>query len=203
MEKMFLSVFLPLWSVELSRLRLKERENSVHLSRTESSSPGNSPSKTSSEDFSPGYAPEGKVLLLTVTKAGKEIVIRCCPKAKRLGVSTGMNLSNAKALTENFHCSVFDPEHEVKMLESLARWAIRFSPVVAKDWHPADTDTEKTFSISDPRFSGLLLDVTGEEKLFSGYSNLISKLSAELASLGFCSRLVIAPSYAGAWALSR
>jgi hypothetical protein len=85
MEKMFLSVFLPLWSVELSRLRLKERESSVQTKE-------NSSNQTSSENFSPGYAPEGKVLLLTATKAGKEIVLRCCPKAKRLGVSTGMNL---------------------------------------------------------------------------------------------------------------
>jgi len=182
MKKLFLSVFLPLWSVELNRLRTRERESNVRSENSEK------------QNFRTGHGPEGKVLLLTTTKAGKEIVLRCCPKAKRLGVSTGMNLSNAKALTENFHCSTFDPEHEAKMLESLARWAIRFSPVVAKDWHPAD---------SDPRFSGLLLDVTGEEKLFSAYSNLISKLSAELASLGFCSRLVIAPSYAGAWALSR
>ncbi len=196
MKKMFLSVFLPLWSVELSRLRLKERESSVQNKE-------NLSNQTSSQNFSPGYAPEGKVLLLTAAKAGKEIVLRCCPKAKRLGVSTGMNLSNAKALTENFYCLAFEPEHEEKMLKSLARWAIRFSPVVSIDRNPEDPKHKKSFSINDPRFSGLLLDVTGEERLFSGYDSLIKKLSAELAALGFCSRLAIAPSYGGAWALSR
>ena len=107
MQKLFLSIFLPLWSVELARLDIARQEVAQSW--------------------------RSKAVLLSGEKRGKEIVVRCCTKAKKLGVSSGMNLSNAKALTERFICKKFDPEREAQMLKSLAHWASKFSPVVALD----------------------------------------------------------------------
>ncbi len=179
MQKLYLSVFLPLWSVELAKLDILKEESGLGESN-------------------------GKALLITSEKNGKEIVVRCCTKAKRLGVSHGMNLSNAKALTERFVCRKFDAEREAAMLESLARWANKFSPIVAVDKSNLDNKSaESKNTATDPRFSGLYLEVTGEEKLFGSYPKLVQTLSEELAQLGFCSRIALAPSYGGAWALAR
>src|SRR5262249_52279788 len=79
-------------------------------------------------------------------------------------------------------------------LMALAKWALRFSPVVCVD--PASTrDTP----------DGLLLDVTGEDHLFGGQHLLLADLSARLlrmAGEGLSNRLAIAPTIGGAWALA-
>ena len=79
-----------------------------------------------------------------------------------------------------------DPKRQQEALGALAQWAIRFSPVVAAD----GTD-------------GLLLDVTGCQRLFRGERRLVHQLVDAVRRLGFAVRAASAPSVGCAWAVAR
>jgi len=72
------------------------------------------------------------------------------------------------------------------MLESIADWHRRFTPLAALD--PPD---------------GVLLDVTGAAQLFGGEANLLDEIERRLKAQGFCARAALAPGPALARALAR
>jgi protein ImuB len=81
----------------------------------------------------------------------------------------------------------YTPERDLALLEGLAMWASRrFSPTVALD--PPD---------------GLLLDITGCAAIFGGESHLIRQIRMACHTLGFATRVAIAPTYGAAWGLAR
>ena len=95
-------------------------------------------------------------------------------------------------------------------LEELAKWAYRFSPLVAPDL-PEEIDKKRRLSAfedrdffsDDPRYNGINLDISGCKRLFKGEKNLLDKVKGGLSSLGIGSRLAIAPTLGAAWAVSR
>lgn len=80
----------------------------------------------------------------------------------------------------------YSPAADAAALESLAEWAMAFSPLVA----------------ADPP-GGLLLDIAGVEHLFGGEAALLAKLGAGLRELGLSPRIAVAPTLGAAWALAR
>ncbi len=100
-----------------------------------------------------------------------------------------MPLAQARALFDSDAVRI-EPRDEAgdrAALSRLAVWAQRLSPVVA----------------IDGTSEGLLVDVTGCERVFSGEPRLIRVAHEGLGRLGFRSRIAIAPSFGCAWALSR
>ena len=79
-----------------------------------------------------------------------------------------------------------DPQRDRQSLGRLARWATRFAPKVQ-----ADGD------------DGLLMDVTGCDRLYHGERNLLTQLLTALTGLGFTATAIIAPTFGAAWALAR
>ena len=74
-----------------------------------------------------------KPLVTVGTKGSRRIIASACQAARQFGLMEGMPVAQAQALVPDLHVMDADPEGEAKSLLELAKWAIRFSPVVALD----------------------------------------------------------------------
>ncbi len=79
-----------------------------------------------------------------------------------------------------------EDEADLKLLDHIAAWCERFSPIVALD---------------PP--TGLFLDITGCAHLFGDEAQLRSAIVSRLAAQGFSARAAIAATPGAAWALAR
>ncbi len=128
-------------------------------------------------------------ILLVQRRQGQQlIVVTGCGRTDAAGVTAGMSVPHARALLPGEPLvEPFEPERERRTLERMAVWTRRFfAPLVSPD--PPD---------------GLLLDVTGCERLFGGEEPLVRRLLAAIAARGFGARAAIAPTRGGAWGLAR
>ncbi|MBS0196294.1 MAG: DNA polymerase Y family protein [Planctomycetes bacterium] len=155
--KRVLSVYLPMWSINLARRRC------------------------------PPSANPPEALLLTSPHAARELVRARCRAAQHLGVRIGMDVADARALIgPALRIEPHTPERNAAALRSLARWALRFSPRVAPD--PPD---------------GLLIDITGTQRLFRSERRLRRLVERALCSLGIEATTAAASTIAAAQALAR
>jgi len=106
-------------------------------------------------------------------------------KAARLGLKTGMALADARAMVPALEVAEADLPADRALLEKIADWCDRFTPLVALD--PPN---------------GLLLDVTGVEHLFGGERALCETVHMKLAAQGFIVQCALAGTAAAARALS-
>jgi protein ImuB len=127
-------------------------------------------------------------VILHVQSAGRQLVARCCAAAAEAGVRAGMTVAQARALLPDGAAVIepYQPQRERAALEALARWALRFSPIVAVD--PPD---------------GLLLDIAGCRRLFGDESRHVRLIGAAVQRLGFRARVAAAPTFACARAVAR
>lgn len=102
------------------------------------------------------------------------------------GLSPGMRLADARAICPALLTEPATPAKDARTLESLARWASRYSP-----------------SLNVDGADGLWLDVTGVTHLFGGELELLADLGSRLARLGFRARLGCAGTLGAASALAR
>lgn len=133
-----------------------------------------------------GNPPVDKPLVTVSTIGARRIIASACHTARRLGLIDGMGVAQAQALVPDLHIMEADPEGEAKSLLELAKWAIRFSPVVALD--PPD---------------GLWIDIAGVEHLFGGEEALLNTLIERLENNGIQARAAIADVPGAAWAVAR
>ncbi len=114
-------------------------------------------------------------------------MVLCCARAAAAGVRPGLTVAHARALLpEGALVQLHQPERELSALRGLARWALRFSPVVAVDAP-----------------DGLLIDIAGCERLFGGAARLVDRMADAAGALGFRARVAAAPSFACARAAAR
>jgi protein ImuB len=106
--------------------------------------------------------------------------------AARLGLTPGLTLADARARHPALEAVEADPVAEAKLLERLADFCARFTPLVALDG--AD---------------GLMLDVSGVAHLFGGEEGLAAEVEARLTRLGLEVALGLADAPRAAWALAR
>lgn len=127
-------------------------------------------------------------IVLIATSAGKQTVERCCERAAAAGVHRGMSLAHARALlpTPQVHVEDLDETGDEAALRALATWATRFAPIVAAD-------------LPD----GVLIDITGCQRLHRGERRLINAIANSVQWLGFQSRIACASTFACAWAVAR
>jgi protein ImuB len=105
--------------------------------------------------------------------------------AKARGLVPGMMLADARAIAPNLRVHPADAEAEAQLLDNIADWCRRFTPLVARDAP-----------------DGLLLDITGAAHLFGGEAQLVRDIEARLAAQNFAARAAIAPTPEAAWALA-
>lgn len=130
--------------------------------------------------------PPDKPLVTVRTTGSRRIVASACQAARQCGLLEGMPVAQAQALVPDLHVMDADPDGEAKSLLELAKWAIRFSPVVALD---------------SP--DGIWIDIAGVEHLFGGEEALLKTLIARLESNGIRACAAIADVPGAAWAVAR
>ena len=134
-----------------------------------------------SSDFQPD-AP----IVLTVEGTHGLIIHTVTRAAATRGARPGARLTDARALDPALVAVPADPEGDAALVQRLAAWAGRWSPLVEVDGDDA-----------------LRLDVSGVAHLFGGEAGLVRDVQRRFAALGLTARVAIAPTAAAAWALSR
>lgn len=107
-------------------------------------------------------------------------------EAEALGLRPGMSLADARAMRPALLCADADERAEAQILEAIADWCRRFTPLAALDAP-----------------DGVMLDVSGAAHLFGGEEKLLAEVEARLESQGFCARAGLASTPEAAWALAR
>jgi protein ImuB len=131
------------------------------------------------------YAPDAPVVL-TVEGAHGPIIHAITSVAAQRGARIGARLTDARALDPALVALPADPQGDTALLQRLAKWAQRWSPLVELDGADA-----------------LRLDVGGVAHLFGGEEALAEDVRSRFAAMGLTTRVAIAPTAAAAWAFSR
>lgn len=105
--------------------------------------------------------------------------------AEKLGLARGMALADARAMIPELPVADDDPAADAVLVEEIANWAERYTPLVARDGH------------------GLMLDITGSAHLFGGEAAMVDDLVARLTANGFHARAAIADTPGAASAAAR
>jgi protein ImuB len=106
--------------------------------------------------------------------------------AARLGLKSGLALADARAMYPTLTVADADAEADRRLLEAVADWCDRYTPLVGLD--PPD---------------GLTLDITGCAHLFGGEAAFCADIVQRLARQGLAARAAIADTVGCAWALAR
>ncbi|MFN3545891.1 MAG: Y-family DNA polymerase [Mesorhizobium sp.] len=104
-------------------------------------------------------------------------------QAEALRLRRGMGIADARAMHPSLEVVEADPVAEERLLEGLADWCDRYTPLVALDGR-----------------NGLHLDITGCAHLFGGERAMLEDLLRRLEEQGFCARAAIASTAGAAWA---
>ncbi len=133
-------------------------------------------------------------IVLTRAVASRELVERCCALARAAGITPGMDLAHARSLLPAniaLHTEPHRPDRDSEALHALACWALRFTPLAA----PEDS--------ANPLTTGLMLDITGTQRLHKGEKRTLRAIAGHLRKLGFLARIASAAHFGAAWAVSR
>jgi protein ImuB len=129
-------------------------------------------------------APDQPVVL-TVEGTHGPIIHAVTKAAAERGAKAGARLTDARALDPTLVAVAADPAGDEALLQRLAKWAQRWSPLVEVDGPDA-----------------LRLDVSGVAHLFGGETALVQDVRGLFAAMGLTARVAIAPTAAAAWALA-
>jgi protein ImuB len=116
----------------------------------------------------------------------QQAVLACSSAARRAGVRSGHALNAALALVPELVTVPRDARRERELLERIAAWCHRFTPIVS-----LEGDEE------------LLLEVKGSVHLFGGIEGLMERVTNGLGTQELDVRLALAPTSRGALWLSR
>jgi protein ImuB len=130
--------------------------------------------------------PPDAPVVLTVEGTHGPAIHAVTKAAAERGARAGARLTDARALDPALVAVAADPEGDAALIQRLARWAGRWSPLVEVDGP-----------------DGLRLDVSGVAHLFGGEEGLIEDVRRRFALIGLTTRVAIAPTVAAAWALAR
>jgi protein ImuB len=127
-----------------------------------------------------------EIFVVVASIKGAQRITGLTDGAARLGLKIGMGLADARAMYPKLPVVEADPEADRRLLENIADWCDRYTPLVGLD--PPD---------------GLFLDVTGCAHLFSGEVALARDLVTRLTQQGLRARVAIADTVGGAWGVAR
>ena len=113
--------------------------------------------------------------------------------AERLGLARGMALADARAMIPTLAVADADDAADMALLDAVADWAERYTPLVALD---------ETQPLAGHEH-GLMLDITGCAHLFGGEAALAGDLVMRLKRQGFAARVAIADTAGAASAVAR
>ena len=123
---------------------------------------------------------------ITDSISNAERIINQNALAENYGISAGHSLTDAAALCPDLLTEPRDILHERQLLNSLQRWADKFSPRVG--------------ILSD---DGLTLDITGCSHLFGGETQMAKAISLGLEDLSITARIAVANTQKAARGFAR
>src|SRR5262249_14405265 len=142
-------------------------------------------------------APAGRSAAPSTARSGNWQVRHCSQGAVAAGVHPEMPLAEAQALLEwpvsrgrgTAHFTRHDPEADRKLLQALAGWCARYSPLVGME------------QVEEP--GALFLDISGCAPLFGGEERMAAQVVRDFERAGYTARIVIADTIGAAWATVR
>ncbi|MBC8108864.1 MAG: DNA polymerase Y family protein [Anaerolineae bacterium] len=151
-----------------------------------------------SASLASGFAPDPAIrhpkpairnaLVLVQPIAQRELIVAVNDAARAKSIRPGMTLSEARALDATVKHASHEPYRDAIALEALARWMMRFSPIVSP--------------LAAIQNHGLFLDLTGCERVFGGIDKIIPRVRDALDRFRITAHLTVAPNPAAAWALT-
>jgi len=167
----FLSIWLPHWPIE-SRLRDRSRQAPQHTHPQQ-----NGCTERVADTFV--YHP-----FALIRSGAKGTEITATNKAAALsGITKGMPLTDARALSHGLITEKATPTLDSSRLQQLALWCLRFSPLVT------------TRAPDD-----ILIDITGCAHLFGGEEAMMDSIANHMKSFTLTARLGLADTIGAAWA---
>ncbi len=124
--------------------------------------------------------------VLTSPDHGRMIITGANVQAQTQGVDTGMAVADARVMILSLEAADDDAALAQRLLNNLARWFIRYSPVVSID-------------LPD----GLILDATGCAHLWGGEKQYITEIHRRLHEFGYHTQIAMADTIGAAWAVAR
>jgi protein ImuB len=129
----------------------------------------------------------GKIpLVLASPDHGRMIITAANHLAEKDGAFLGMPVADARALVTGIVVQDDDENISNKLLQHIAEWCIRFSPIVAADAP-----------------GGIILDATGCAHLWGGEKEYLTEIFSRFKTLGYTIRLGMADTIGMAWAAAR
>jgi len=107
-------------------------------------------------------------------------------RAEMIGLKPGQGVAEAKAICPNLDVVEEDPAADRKLLEAIADWCDRYTPLVVIDGK-----------------DGLFLDITGCAHLFGGEEALLEDILIRISRLGLDVRGAISSASGLSWAVAR
>ncbi len=124
--------------------------------------------------------------VLRTSEHGRMVITAANAIAEQQGIARGMLLADARAMTPSLQVLDDKPDLAGKLLNRLAQWCIRFTPVVAID--PPD---------------GIILDVTGCSHLWNGDIPYLQSIITKLYTRGYHVQAAMADTIGTAWGVAR
>jgi len=124
--------------------------------------------------------------VVSASSHGKMVIIAANILAESKGILKGMSLADARAIYPSLQHFNDIPGLVEKILQRLAEWCIRFTPITAVD-----------------PFGGVILDVTGCSHLWGGDKAYLSDIIKRIQAKGFHVKAAMADTIGAAWAVAR
>jgi len=129
---------------------------------------------------------KGYAFVLASIRRGRSMIHASSPEAQQAGIKTGMPVADAKAVLPALEVCQDEADNIIPLLEQLAIWFMRYTPVVATD---------------NP--DGLLLDISGCAHLWGGERQYVQDIQQKMNRAGYHVRIAIADTAGAAWAVAR
>ncbi len=126
---------------------------------------------------------EAAPLVVYGKRGNAELLVAVDEAAEQLGLAPGLALAQARAMHPAIEATEEDAEADSQLLENIADWCLRYTPLVACDAP-----------------DGLLLDISGCAHLYGGERALIADLAEQLDRAGFAFSLAVAGTIGAAHA---
>lgn len=124
--------------------------------------------------------------VLASRQRGRMVIDAVSELAARQHIRMGMVLADCKAIMPELQVFESEPDKASKLLNALAEWCVRYSPVVGVD-------------LPD----GLILDTSGCTHLWGGEAAYIQTIENKFRSFGYTTRIAISDTIGTSWAVTR
>jgi len=127
-----------------------------------------------------------RVYVFTMSQGNRIMVTASSKEAEKQGIFANTVLADARALVPDILAFDDRPDFNKKLLVRIARWAIRYSPIVSID-------------LPD----GIIIDSSGCSHLLGGEGNYLKTILSKLRVSGYSCRGAISDTIGTSWAIAR